>query len=460
MFADYKVVIGYAPTRRDMFPDKKEAQKVEPKVKKRVWDIIENLDNVEIVGLEWLNDEGMIYDVNDARIVADYFISKKVDAVFMPHCNFGQEEAVAKLGKIMNKPFLLWGPRDEAPLENFAQRQTDSQCGLFASSKALMRYQVPFTYIENCWIEDEALEKGISEFVRIATVVKKMRNLRIGQISIRPRQFLSVISNESELLEKFGIEIVPINSVEILSLFRTNLEGKLEKTKSIVDEMKQTMDTSLMDDEAIEKIACLEVTIMQLEEKYNLDALASECWTMYTKEIGVAGCFAFGDLSEKGLPVACEADILGAISSVFLSACARGETPNFLADITIRHPENENAELLWHCGPFPKSLAKYPEERKLVECKGFWELKGGDVTVLRFDGCLGKYNLFVGEAKGIEGPSTNGNYLWIETDNWLEWERRLIYGPYVHHIAGIHGKYKSVIEEACRYLPKITKDFM
>ena len=28
----------------------------------------------------------------------------------------------------------------------------------------------------------------------------------------------------------------------------------------------------------------------------------------------------------------------------------------FLADLTIRHPENENAELLWHCGPFLKPL--------------------------------------------------------------------------------------------------------
>ena len=36
-------------------------------------------------------------------------------ALFMPHCNFGSEEVVGKLGKAIGKPFLLWGPRDQAP---------------------------------------------------------------------------------------------------------------------------------------------------------------------------------------------------------------------------------------------------------------------------------------------------------------------------------------------------------
>jgi hypothetical protein len=29
-----------------------------------------------------------------------------------------------------------------------------------------------------------------------------------------------------------------------------------------------------------------------------------------------------------------------------------------VADFTIRHPENDQAELLWHCGSFPVGIAK------------------------------------------------------------------------------------------------------
>ena len=28
----------------------------------------------------------------------------------------------------------------------------------------------------------------------------------------------------------------------------------------------------------------------------------------------------------------------------------------------------------------------------------------------------------------------------------------MMYGPYIHHIAGIYGDYKAVLKEACKYL--------
>ena len=124
-----------------------------------------------------------------------------------------------------------------------------------------------------------------------------------------------------------------------------------------------------------------------------------------------------------------------------------------MADLTIRHPENDNAELLWHCGSFAKKLKKADANGRIVkEGKGFYELEGGPVTVLRFDGNHGEYYMFAGEAKGVDGPVTNGNYLWIETDNWVKWEKKFIFGPYIHHVVDIHGRYSHIIQEACRYL--------
>ena len=73
-----------------------------------------------------------------------------------------------------------------------------------------------FTYIHNCWLEDKAFEEGLIDFLRVASVVKTFKNLRIGQISLRPKPFLSVMINEGELLEKFGIEIVPITQGEVI----------------------------------------------------------------------------------------------------------------------------------------------------------------------------------------------------------------------------------------------------
>jgi len=457
MFGDYKIVLGYAPTRRDFFPDPTENKL---RINARIKEIVSKIDNVELVGIDWLNDEGLIVETEDVEKVEKHFRNAGVDALFMPHVNFGQELVVAQLGKAVNKPFLLWGPRDPEPPANFGQRLTDVQCGLFASGKALLRYGIPFTYIENCWLDSPLLENGLNDFINIATVVKKFKNLRLGQVVVRPRPFLSVIYNESELLERFGIEVIPIDTVEIISKAKDIIQNRKGDLSQMVQSITNKADCSAMDSDSMNGMAGFELAMLELAQHYNIDSMACECWTVLRNNLGIRGCFAFGDLTERGLPVACETDVLGSVSSLILTAAARNKTPNFLADITIRHPKNENAELLWHCGPFPRVLANERCEPAIVDCHGQWEMKHGDVTVARFDGCRGKYSLFAGEAKGIDGPSTNGNYLWIEVDDWSKWEKKLVKGPYVHHIAGIHGKYLHILDEALNYFEDtIQRDF-
>ena len=135
-----------------------------------------------------------------------------------------------------------------------------------------------------------------------------------------------------------------------------------------------------------------------------------------------------------------------------LRACTLGEQAEFLADLTIRHPENDNAELLWHCGPFPYSLKAENSQAKIVGGQGQFELKQGELTVCRFDEVNGEYCLFAGEARTTTGPATTGTYVWMETDNWKKWEEKLMFGPYIHHLGGIYGKMFSVLKEAARYL--------
>ena len=43
----------------------------------------------------------------------------------------------------------------------------------------------------------------------------------------------------------------------------------------------------------------------------------------------------------------------------------------------LRHPQNDNAELLWHCGPFPYSLKDPASKARLVGGQERFELKKG-----------------------------------------------------------------------------------
>jgi len=457
---DFKTLtIAYVPTRRDTFPDPKHAIAQRDPVRKRIEGIVSRCEGVRLVNIDWLNEEKLLVENSDIPAVAAHFRAEHVDALFFALVNFGQEEVIAKLAKEMGKPVLLWGPRDPyPPADLLMDRQTDSQCGLFAASRALMRYGVPFTYIENCWTDAPVLEEDFRRFVRVAGVVKAMTNLRIGQISTRPRQFLSVKVNESELLERFGVEIVPFNEAQLIGHVQRLLADEPQRVDEMEKDIARKTRTGAISGQQLRNIAAFELAVMDFSETYDCRAFACECWDVMKKELGIRPCFAFGDLTDRGLPTACETDILGAITSVMLTAAARGETPNFIADVTMRHPENDNAELLWHCGPFPLSLMKEGETPAIIDCHGQWEIRGGDITIARFDAHQGQYSLFAGCARGVDGPKTNGNYVWVEVDDWVRWEKKLIYGPYIHHIAGIHGNHLDVLREACRYLNGVAFD--
>ena len=33
-----------------------------------------------------------------------------------------------------------------------------------------------------------------------------------------------------------------------------------------------------------------------------------------------------------------------------------------------------------------------------------------------------------------------------------------MYGPYIHHVSGIHGSFAKVLKEACKYLGPVAHD--
>ncbi len=454
----YDVKIGLAPTHRAMFG--KEGALV---YKKIVEEKVKTYD-VQIENLDWLNEDGLLYDGADADKVAKKFNESGVDAVFFPHCDFGAEDAVSRLAKRMNKPVLIWGPQDDAPGPD-GLRSRDSQCGIFASTKVLRRFGVPFTYITNSRIEDGVFDRGFKNFVSVASIIKAFRNIRIGQISTRPGPFWSVISNEGELLEKFGIEVVPTTLVDIEKATKSILADNPEVLKTTVQDIKKKIKNIKIDDEGLTRTAALKLAISRWAEAEGLSAVAIQCWTAMQSALGLIPCFVNGELTDDGLPVACETDLHGAVTSIIAQAAIRGASPTFFADLTIRHTDNPNAELLWHCGNFPYSLAKdgkaasvSDQHGALCPAAGNWEIKGGDITLCRFDGANGEYSLLMGNGKGVEGPYSRGTYLWVEFNDWPLWEHKFVYGPYIHHCTGIHGKLAPALYEACKYIPGLKPD--
>ncbi|MCL2035256.1 MAG: L-fucose/L-arabinose isomerase family protein [Oscillospiraceae bacterium] len=456
-----KLKLGFCPTRRFTF-SKEDALRC----KKEILQAIGRYD-IEIVDIDDINEEGLLYDsIADCEAVIRKMRSGEVDALFVPHCNFGTEDSVARVCRETGVPVLLWGPRDDDPLEDGA-RLRDTQCGLLATGKVLRRFGVRFTYIPNSTVDSPEFIRGFETFIRAALAVKAFRRTRILQISTRPAGFWTMICNEGELLERFGIECFPIT---LIDLQNKTLEIEASNSRELEDavaDIHAKVDCGGWAEKNITRVAALKLAVYSYAAQARCNAVAIQCWSALQDSLGIMPCLANAILTDEGLPVTCETDIHGAVTAVMAHAAAMYKTPPFFADITVRQSDNENGELLFHCGNFPPSLMKDGKGK----FNGHFlfdghepgthegEIRGGDISVIRFDGDNGEYSMFMGKAKGTAGKFTRGTYLWIEVNDWPLWEERLVCGPYVHHCVGIHDDVIPALYEACKYLG-ITPDLV
>ena len=444
-----QVKIGFAPTRRAIFsaPD---AVKYADLTRKKLDEM-----GIDYVDIKDINKEGLLYNDEDRIKIAEKFRKEKVDGLFLPHGNFGTEYECARLAKDLNVPVLLWGPRDERP-EPDGMRLRDTQCGLFATGKVLRRFQIPFTYMTNCRLTDPEFERGLKDFLAVCNVVKTFRHIRVLQIGPRPYDFWSTMCNEGELLEKFNIQLAPVPIPELTEEMNRVRKDEADKVEDVIRYCRENM-TCKIEDNLLNNVAALKVAMRNLADKYGASAIAIQCWNALQGEIGIMPCAANSLLNEEGLPVVCETDIHGAITQLMVEAADLEGHRSMFADWTVRHPDNENGELLQHCGPWPISVAR--EKPTICVPVAFpyngavsAEAKHGNLTLARFDGDNGEYSLLLGRAKGIDGPYTKGTYLWVEVENLKRLEAKIVEGPYIHHCVAIHADVVPILYEACKYI--------
>jgi L-fucose isomerase-like protein len=455
------IIVGLMPTRRPVFninTAREEYDKIMPIIRKQM------PKYVKFVDVDDICEQGMATHLEDITKVVDKFRAAKVDALFMPFCDFGCEEVVASVAKAFKIPTLIWGSRDK--VSTYEKREKETQCGLFAATKVLRNYGVTFSYIFNCEYDSPELTTGFEKFVRVASVMKKLRGLRVAEIGDRPGAFFSVIHNQLELIRNFDITVVPIGLNAIKQRTDKIVEENGKELNAYIADITARIDFADMEPAYMRRMCAGKMAIEAMMKEENCLCSALDCGGV-SQVVGIPACAVQGELSDAGLPSSCETDVWGAISQLICQAATLGDDTEFLADWTYRHPTNDNAELLWHGGPFAYSLARKDRKPRMKKMyfradrfawQAYWEMKQGDLTMLRMDELDGKYYMFCDEAKTTTGPETTGTWVWMEVDSWKKWEEKLMFGPYIHHVAGVYGKYKDIMREVCRYLNCVQFD--
>ena len=458
---NYKVKIGLAPMRRDVTPRPGifNWEKAEERGRAAVKYIEEHYadEHVSFVDLKGINPVDVMYCDADAEKVIERFKAEKVDAVLIINGNFGNEEIAAQVALGVGKPVAIWAMLDDEFLPD-GSRFTDSQCGIFGVSRQMQRFHIPFSFIETSKVDSDIFRRDFDRFVRVSCMVKNFRGMRIAQVGLRPKPFCSVIFNEGELMEKFGLQIVSVNLAVIVDQYNKILK---ERDQELEAGAKLLLSRYEMDDltpPLLKKVYAFVLLYQWVFETYRVQAVSAECWTAMQLAVGAMPCTAYSVLADMGYIISCESDMHAAITMALLSCAALGEKKPFLGEFTVRHPENSNAELLWHCGPFAYSLKKEGSPCKNVNMRQWFQVQDGQFTIARFDQDNGDYSLLAGTCHSTEGPYTFGTYLWAEFDNLPAWERKLVEGPYIHHMCEIEGDFTAELREFTKYVPLLKLD--
>lgn len=232
------------------------------------------------------------------------------------------------------------------------------------------------------------------ERVAVSNAVQAIRSTKLGIVGDPPDGF-----------EPCEADAVPAGVVVERAALAT-LFASAHRPLSIADEIAVTEIRDLAGNdqiprEAVEHSVALHGGALRLAGHHDWNALAIRCWPECFDEWEGAACAAMALLNEHGVPAACEADALGAVSMRLMESLS-GE-PTFLADLVEIDVDGDRIAL-WHCGVAPRTMASHDDgvrvalhaNRRQPLVLDF-ALAEAPVTVLRISKSGGWLTLVIGE---------------------------------------------------------------
>ena len=325
----------------------------------------------------------------------------------------------------------------------------------------------------------------IAEFVPIARAVIGVKNLKIITFGPRPQDFFACNAPIKGLYE-LGVEIEENSELDLLVSYQEHAGDP--RISAVCAEMAAEMGEGRYYPDLGERMAQFELTLLDWAENHKGSrkyvAFADKCWPAFPSQFGFEPCYVNSRLAARGIPVACEVDIYGALSE-YIGACVSGDAVTLL-DINNSVPAQMWEEQIkgkhdyaltdtfmgFHCGNTPACklcadrAVKYQLiQHRLLEPQGSdpdftrgtleADIAPSDITFYRLQ-CDSEGNLRSYIAQGEVLPVTTGSFGGIGVFAIHEMGRFyrhvLIQKRYPHHGAVAFGHYGKALFEVFKFL--------
>jgi L-fucose isomerase-like protein len=289
----------------------------------------------------------------------------------------------------------------------------------------------------------------------------KLSGARIGLVGEHPGGFDTCRFEPARLAALADATVEPIPLSEMFAragaVDSTRTASRLAKARATYAGLDE------VDGEQLRKSLTLHAALEDMKSEKSLDAFAVRCWPETFTEYGCAICGPMGMMGETGTPCACEADVMGALTTLLLSEAA-GKA-GWLVDI-VDMDETSDTGVFWHCGSAPLSMrnpdvaarAQIHSNRKMPLLAEF-TLKPGRITIARLTQARNGLALVLGAGDVIVAPMAfTGTSATVRFDAGVAKAHAVLIGEMLeHHVAMVYGDHRDVLEgwAAMKGLPVI-----
>ncbi len=263
----------------------------------------------------------------DVQRAIDDVKANGVNALVVFLGNFGPETPETLLVKKFDGPAMCIAAAEGDG--DLIDGRGDAFCGMLNCSYNLgMRHLR--AYIPEYPVGDaDECARMIKDFIPVARAIIGLNNLKIITFGPRPQDFFACNAPIKGLYE-LGVEIEENSELDLLVSYRAH-EGD-SRIKDVTAEMKEEMGENIYSD-MLERMAQFELTLLDWAENHKGDrkyvVFADKCWPAFPEQFGFEPCYVNSRLAAKGIPVACEVDIYGALSE-YIGACVTDDAVTLL----------------------------------------------------------------------------------------------------------------------------------
>ncbi len=282
--------------------------------------------------------ETVVENEKDTLKALDEIKKKKVNALVIYLGNFGPEGPTTLLAQKFDGPVMLAAAAEESG-KDLIQGRGDAFCGMLNVSYNIglrkLNPHIPEYPVGNAG----GVADRVTEFIPTARVIHGLSKLKIFSFGPRPQDFYACNAPIKPLFD-LGVDVMENSELDLYDIF---LKAKDQpEIKTITEEMTRELGKGNAYPDLLEKLAQYEIALTQFYDQ-NLGAsefgvFANKCWPAFESHFGFVPCYVNSRLASRGIPVACEVDIYGALSE-YMATCAT-ELPATLLDINNTVPED------------------------------------------------------------------------------------------------------------------------